>query len=82
MHWQATVVVAVVAGLAVPLGVAAGRLAYQAYIDRIGARTDISVPIAILAALVVGLLVLANVAAVVPARRVRHDLPARVLADE
>jgi hypothetical protein len=50
---------------------------YQAYIDRIGARDDLSVPYAMLAALVVGLVVLGNLATIVPARRARRDLPPR-----
>lgn len=82
LHWQVTVVAATVVALAIPLGIAGGRLVYQAYIDRIGARSDLSVPYALLAVLVVGLLVIGNLATVVPARRARQDLPARVLADE
>lgn len=82
LHWQGTVLAAVVVVMAVPLGIAAGRLVYEAYIDRIGARTDLSVPYAVLAAVVLSLVVLGNVAAAVPARQVRHDVPARVLTGE
>jgi ABC-type lipoprotein release transport system permease subunit len=71
-----------VVALALPLGIVAGRLVYHAYIDRIGARNDLSVPYALLATLAVGLLVIGNVATVVPARRAGRDLPARVLTDE
>ncbi|MET0726957.1 MAG: FtsX-like permease family protein [Acidimicrobiales bacterium] len=82
LHWQATVLAAAVAVVALPLGVAAGRLVYRAYIDRIGARTDVDVPYRMLTAVVMSLLVLVNLAAIVPARRARDELPARVLGDE
>jgi hypothetical protein len=35
-----------------------------------------------LGSMVVALLILGNVAATLPARRVRHERPARILADE
>ncbi|MEO6318812.1 MAG: FtsX-like permease family protein [Acidimicrobiales bacterium] len=82
LHWQVTFLVVAVAVAALQLGVAAGRVAYSTYIDRIGVRTDPSVPYAQLAAILVILLALGNLAAVAPARRARRTAPGRVLADE
>jgi len=82
VHWQVTVLAVAVSALAVPLGIAAGNVVYQSYIDRIGARTDMSVPFVRLASLVIGLVVLGNVAAAVAASRVRREPPASSLASE
>jgi ABC-type lipoprotein release transport system permease subunit len=82
VHWQATVLVALVVVLAIPLGIAAGRVVFSAYIDRIGARDDLSIPVAMLALAAALLLVLGNLAAIVPARRARRDRPAAVLSGE
>ncbi|MDQ3354919.1 MAG: FtsX-like permease family protein, partial [Actinomycetota bacterium] len=82
LHWQVTVLSLAVLVLAAPLGVAAGRVVYRAFIDRIGAGYDTSIPYVLLGAILVALLVLGNLAAVVPARRARHERPTRVLAEE
>jgi hypothetical protein len=82
LHWQVTLLATTVAALALPLGIVAGRLVYQGTIDRIGARADLSLPYVMLGSMVVALLILGNAAATLPARRVRHERPARILADE
>jgi hypothetical protein len=82
VHWQVTVLAVAVSLVALPLGVLAGRFVYRAAIDRIGARTDASIPFLTLAGLVVGLVVLGNVAAVVAARRPRREPPAKALSQE
>jgi hypothetical protein len=82
VHWQVTVLAVAVSLVALPLGVLAGRIVYRAAIDRIGARTDASIPFLTLAGLVVGLVVLGNVAAVVAARRPRREPPAKALSQE
>jgi hypothetical protein len=82
LHWQVMLLSVLVSVVAVPLGVAAGRIVHHAYIDRIGARTDISVPFLTLASVVGGLLVLGNAAAMIAGRRVRREPPARALAGE
>ncbi|MGI9119041.1 MAG: ABC transporter permease [Acidimicrobiales bacterium] len=82
LHWQVTVLASAVVVLAAPLGIAAGRIVYQAFIDRIGAGYGTSIPFALLGAILVALLVLGNLAAVVPARQARHEHPTRILADE
>lgn len=82
LHWQATALAAAVTVLAVPLGIASGRLAYRAYVDRLGAGADLEVPSLLLVGCVVVLVTAANVTALVPARRVRRDRPALVLGTE
>ncbi|MGI8759483.1 MAG: FtsX-like permease family protein, partial [Acidimicrobiales bacterium] len=82
LHWQATVLAAVVTVLAIPLGVALGRIVYATYIERIGARADVSMPFALLGLILVTFVVLGNLAALAPARRARHELPGRVLIEE
>jgi putative ABC transport system permease protein len=82
LHWQAMVLASAVVVLAVPLGTALGRVAYQAFIDRIGAGYDASIPYALFGAVVVILLVLGNLAAHFPARRARHECPAQILAEQ
>jgi putative ABC transport system permease protein len=81
LHWQATVLVSAVVVLAAPLGIALGRGVYQAFIDRIGAGYDTSIPYALLGTVLVALLVLGNVAAAVPARRAPHERTTRFLVD-
>jgi hypothetical protein len=81
LHWQATVLASAVVVLAVPLGIALGRVAYQAFIDRIGGGYDASIPYALFGTVLVALLVLGNVAAAVPARRARHERTTRFLVD-
>jgi hypothetical protein len=82
LHWQATVLAAVVTVLAIPLGIALGRIVYATYIERIGARADVSMPFALLGLILVTFVVLGNLAALAPARRARHELPGRVLIEE
>lgn len=79
-HWQVTVLVGAVALVAIPFGVALGRFVYQPFIDRLGARTDISVPYGWLLLALAALVVLGNVAAAIPARWARHARPSVLLA--
>jgi hypothetical protein len=80
IHIQATLVTLAVVVVAVPLGVAAGFTVFRPYVHHIGTRDDLVVPIAwaLLAAL--GLVVLANLVAAVPALRARRSSPSRTLA--
>jgi putative ABC transport system permease protein len=82
LHWQVTVLSLAVLVLAAPMGIALGRVVYQAFLDRIGAGYDTSIPYALLGPILLALLVLGNLAAVIPARRARHQRPTRVLAEE
>lgn len=80
IHMQASIVTLAVLVVAVPLGIAAGTTAYRPYVDRIGARPDLVVPLWWVLATAAALLVLANVVSAVPARRARRSSPSRVLA--
>ena len=82
VHWQATVITALAVVIAIPAGVAAGSWLFRPYVDRIGARDDIAIPLAWLGAATLTLLVLANVMAAVPARRTRALSSARLMASD
>jgi hypothetical protein len=55
---------------------------FEAFADTVGAVPDASFPYGLLVAVFVGLVVLANVVAAVPARRARHVAPALLLNPE
>lgn len=82
MHWQATTFCLVPLLLGILVGVSAGRVVFQAFVDRIGAVPNASYPFALLAMVMVGFLVLANSLATLPARRARRLQPAPLLATE
>jgi len=80
IHLQATIITAAVLALAVPLGIAAGSTVYRPFVDRIGARADLVVPLWWALAAALAMVVLANLVAAIPARRARRSSPARTLA--
>jgi hypothetical protein len=82
VHWQATSVALLPAVVGLPIGVLAGRLVFRVFADSIGAVDDATTPLLLTLAVGGGLLVLANAAAVLPARRARHLPPAAVLQAE
>lgn len=79
VHATTIAVVAVLVGI--PLGVALGRVAWNALATSIGAVADPVVPIALLL-LVPCVLVIANAVAVLPARRAARIAPALALRSE
>jgi len=80
IHVQATIVTGAVLLVAIPLGVAAGAAISRPFVDRIGARNDLVVPVGWILASAAGLLVMANLVAAVPARRARRTPPSQTLA--
>jgi predicted lysophospholipase L1 biosynthesis ABC-type transport system permease subunit len=82
LHWQAVVLAVATVVVAGPLGVAAGRVVYLSFIDRVGASTDGSTPLLTLALLFVTVLLAVNVVASVPARAARREAPGQVLGRE
>jgi len=82
IHWQATITVAATVLLAVPLGYALGRFAVRGFIDRIGAVSEPFLPAWVLVVVIGAALLVANVVAAVPARRVRRQSLAGQLAGE
>jgi hypothetical protein len=79
VHWQATITTVVVIAVAIPVGTAGGLTIYRQFVDRVGARTDATVPFLWLGAALLALLALANLAAAAPARTSRHKVATAVL---
>jgi predicted lysophospholipase L1 biosynthesis ABC-type transport system permease subunit len=77
-HWQATLLAMVPLLVGVPLGVLAGARLFRVFADRIGAVPDPTIPTVALSVIVLGALALANLAALLPARRARR-LPTATL---
>ncbi|MEA2826640.1 MAG: putative transport system permease protein [Actinomycetota bacterium] len=82
VHWQATAFSLLPLTLGVPLGISLGRLVFEPFAEHVGVVPDASFPFALLAAVTVGVVALANAAATVPARRARRLAPAPLLAAE
>ena len=82
VHWQATVLAVAPLVLGVPFGLIAGSMVFRAFADRIGAVSDPALPIVLVVGLMVGLIGVANLVAVVPARRARLYPAARLLQVE
>jgi putative ABC transport system permease protein len=82
VHSQATLLAAVPLVVGVPLGILAGARVFRAFVDRIGALPDPTIPTLAIAGIAAGLLVLANLAALLPARRARRLSTATLLRAE
>ena len=82
VHWQASLFTLLVVVLGAPLGFAAGRVVYRTFVGRFGAVETVTLPLELVAVVVVGLLALANVVAAPSAVRVRQRPPSRMLAEE
>jgi ABC-type lipoprotein release transport system permease subunit len=82
VHWQATLVTLVPAMIGIPLGLIAGRLVFKALADDIGALDDADFPLAAVAAVVAGVLLIANLVAVWPAMLARRLSAAAALRTE
>ena len=72
VHWQATLVTLVPAVIGLPLGLVAGRLVFTAFADDIGAVDAPALPVLVLAGVLVGVVALANLVALWPARMARR----------
>ncbi len=82
VHVQATVFTVATIVLAIPIGVVLGQSVYRFIADSIGANGDATVPMGALAVAIAAPLVLANLVAVLPARRARRVRPALYLNQE
>ncbi len=82
VHWQATVLTALPFVIGVPFGLIAGSFVFRAFVDRIGAVPDPALPIVLVLAMMIGLIGVANLVAVVPAKRARGMSTARLLRVE
>ena len=78
--WQSGVVVVLAVVVALPVGVALGRGLYQSFAGGIGVIVQPVVPVAALALVVVGAVVLVQAVALLPARRARRTVATTSLA--
>jgi predicted lysophospholipase L1 biosynthesis ABC-type transport system permease subunit len=82
VHWQATFVACVALLLAVPLGYVGGRAIFRAFVDRIGASSEVTTAPWLVIGASLALIALANVVGGLTARRARKAPPARFLTGE
>jgi ABC-type lipoprotein release transport system permease subunit len=82
VSWQATVVALVGIAAGVPLGIAAGRVLWQVFATNFGVVPLTVVEVVPVAALALGVLVVANVLAFVPALLAARSRPAELLRAE
>jgi hypothetical protein len=82
IHSQASLLAVVPLLIGLPLGLLVGARIFRSFVERIGALPDATIPAAIIVGVAGGLLVLANVAALLPARRARRLPTAALLRAE
>lgn len=82
IHWQASGFTLLPTLVGVPVGMLLGRQLFRWLADTIGAANDASFPYAIVSAVAVTSLVLANMAAAIPARGARNLALAQLLQPE
>ena len=82
VHWQATSFIVLPLVVGTPIGLIVGQLAFRSFADSVGAVNGASRPFLLVGAIVVGLALLANVVAALPARRARRLAPALLLQSE
>ncbi len=82
VHWQASLFTIAAVALGAPFGIAAGRITYRTFVDRIGAVDAVTLPLATFALALVALVALTNVVAAPSARRARRPPPSGILAGE
>jgi predicted lysophospholipase L1 biosynthesis ABC-type transport system permease subunit len=69
LHWQATTVAAVVLALGVPIGLLGGRVVFAAIADRVGIAPEPRIAWILIPVLAAAVVVMTNVAALVPGIR-------------
>jgi FtsX-like permease family len=69
IHWQALCVAGIGLVVGIPAGLAAGRWVHNAIADGVGVVPVLRAPVVVVLAVIVGVVAVANVAALVPARR-------------
>ena len=82
VHWQVSSYTVLPIVVGTPLGLVVGHLVFRGFADSIGTVNDASLPFLLVAALVAGIVGLANVIAVLPARRARRLPPGVLLQAE
>jgi ABC-type lipoprotein release transport system permease subunit len=79
VHWQTSILTLMPLIVGVPLGLIAGAAVFRAFTNRIGAFPEPAIPFALVSAMVVALIVVANLVAVIPTRRARRLSTAQLL---
>jgi predicted lysophospholipase L1 biosynthesis ABC-type transport system permease subunit len=69
VHVQASTIAVVALIGGIPLGIVAGRIVFRLLVDQLGLVSDPTMPVVLIAVTSVAVLVLANLAAVIPGRR-------------
>jgi predicted lysophospholipase L1 biosynthesis ABC-type transport system permease subunit len=82
VHWQATSFTALALALGTLAGSLAGRFVFVTYANNLGVVSDAVLPLLALVGIVATILLLANMAAAIPARRARRLAPAAILRTE
>lgn len=82
VSWQTSTIALIAIVFGVPLGIGAGRLVWSAFATNLGVAADPVVTAALLVAVALGTLVVANVVAVVPALLAARARPASLLRSE
>jgi putative ABC transport system permease protein len=82
VHWQATVLTTIPLLVGVPLGIVAGSTVFRSFVNRIGALPTPVVPVLLVFGIALAMLMIANIAAVVPAVRARRLSTAEQLRNE
>jgi uncharacterized membrane protein YccF (DUF307 family) len=80
--WQATTLVSVALIIGVPLGIAVGRWAWTLFADGLGVVAVPRVPLLVIALLIPGAVLVANLVAAAPAAAAARTRPATVLKAE
>jgi putative ABC transport system permease protein len=80
--WQATTLVAVALVVAVPAGLVVGRVSWRIYARGLGVKPETAFPWIGLGAVVVAVLLVANLIAIVPGMAAARTRPATVLRSE
>jgi putative ABC transport system permease protein len=80
--WQATALAVVAAGVGVPLGIVAGRWGWRVLAVQLGVASGPVVPLLVVTAVAAAVIVVADVIAVIPARRAARVAPAQALRVE
>jgi FtsX-like permease family len=82
VHAQASALTAAALVIGVPAGLAVGQWLFRSFVDRLGLVPSPITPVLLLLLIGVGALLVANLAAALPARRARHTPVAALLHSE
>ena len=82
IHWQASCVAVIGLAIGVPAGIAIGSRIHNAIADSIGVVPSVSLPVVFFVVVVVGVILVANLAAMAPARRATRAPAATMLQEE